>query len=323
MGQHPRLVKGVINGAISGALWGLLFIIPQILHDFSPLQIATSRYLVYGAIAAALLWPRRAQLRKQLTRKDWWVLVQLGIYGNIVYYILLSIGVQYAGTAPTSLIIGLIPVTVTLIGSREDKSVSLKALAAPVLLCVVGVLLVGMNSLAGDGEIPGATAKAAWGLLAATGSMISWTIYSVKNSHWLMRRPDLSAMDGALLIGIMAGLFSLVLAPAAFLMGSGDVEHRPVDWGRFWFVGLMAGVLCSVFANNYWNKAARQLPMTLIGQMIVFETLFALLYAFIWEQRLPTLLEIGAIFALLGGVLWCARLHSQARQTAMGAATAE
>ena len=34
--------------------------------------------------------------------------------GNIVYYMLLALGVKFAGVAPTSLIIGILPITVTL-----------------------------------------------------------------------------------------------------------------------------------------------------------------------------------------------------------------
>jgi drug/metabolite transporter (DMT)-like permease len=45
--------------------------------------------------------------------------------------------------------------------------------------------------------------------------------------------------------------------------------------------------------------------------MIVFETLFALLYGFIWEQRLPTGLEWLAMALLIGGVLSCASAHRE------------
>jgi len=45
--------------------------------------------------------------------------------------------------------------------------------------------------------------------------------------------------------------------------------------------------------------------------MIVFETLFALVYGFVYLQRLPTLLEAGAIVLLLGGVCASVARHSQ------------
>jgi drug/metabolite transporter (DMT)-like permease len=47
------------------------------------------------------------------------------------------------------------------------------------------------------------------------------------------------------------------------------------------------------------------------GQMIVFETLFALLYGFLWEGRWPTGLEWLAMGLLIAGVLSCASAHRE------------
>jgi hypothetical protein len=44
--------------------------------------------------------------------------------------------------------------------------------------------------------------------------------------------------------------------------------------------------------------------------MIAFETLFALLYAFVYDARLPRLPEILAIVLLLAGVSWSVRQHA-------------
>ena len=49
--------------------------------------------------------------------------------------------------------------------------------------------------------------------------------------------------------------------------------------------------------------------------MIVFETVFALLYAFLWEQRWPRLLEALAIACLLAGVYGCTAAHVERRPT--------
>jgi drug/metabolite transporter (DMT)-like permease len=70
-------------------------------------------------------------------------------------------------------------------------------------------------------------------------------------------------------------------------------------------------ILCSVVGNALWNHASRLLPLTMTGQMIVFETLFALLYGFIWEERLPTGLEWLAMALLIAGVLSCASAHRE------------
>jgi len=59
------------------------------------------------------------------------------------------------------------------------------------------------------------------------------------------------------------------------------------------FLSVIAGLalIASIIGNAFWNQASRLLPLTLVGQMILFETLFALLYGFVWEWRWPGTLE--------------------------------
>ncbi len=73
------------------------------------------------------------------------------------------------------------------------------------------------------------------------------------------------------------------------------------DWLALAWLGLTG--------NGLWNSASRRLPLTMTGQLVVFETVFALIYSFAYEDRWPTFLEAGAIAALLGGVWWCAASH--------------
>ncbi|MNY61240.1 hypothetical protein D3C86_1979010 [compost metagenome] len=54
---------------------------------------------------------------------------------------------------------------------------------------------------------------------------------------------------------------------------------------------------------------SRLLPLTLVGQMILFETIFALFYGLLWEQRLPTLAEMAALVCVVLGVLSCLAAH--------------
>jgi hypothetical protein len=51
------------------------------------------------------------------------------------------------------------------------------------------------------------------------------------------------------------------------------------------------------------------LPMTLSGQLIVSETLFALIYGFILAGQLPTALEIAAMVCFFVGVMQAIRAH--------------
>jgi drug/metabolite transporter (DMT)-like permease len=184
---------------------------------------------------------------------------------------------------------------------------------------VVGVVLVATQTLHGAGAAGGEVGTRAAGLLCATGALVSWAAYSIVNAHWLSRRPDISGGDWSLLTGVVTGALALLLALPAFALDS--APHQGGDWGRFWAVAALMAVFSSVIGNACWNRASRLLPLTLVGQMIVFETLFALLYGFAWQRRLPTVLELLAIACLLGGVLWCASAHVERRRPQAPAAT--
>jgi drug/metabolite transporter (DMT)-like permease len=58
----------------------------------------------------------------------------------------------------------------------------------------------------------------------------------------------------------------------------------------------------SIVGNSLWNTASRKLPLTLSGQVIVSETVFALLYGFAYEMRWPHGLEVLATILLVSGV---------------------
>ena len=68
-------------------------------------------------------------------------------------------------------------------------------------------------------------------------------------------------------------------------------------------IGLFAswlGTLC-------WNEASQRLPPTLSGQLIVFETLAALSYAFVLRGEGPRPETLAGIALLVAGVIRAVR----------------
>ncbi|GGX93035.1 EamA family transporter [Massilia dura] len=294
--------RGIAAGIAAGALWGLIFLAPELAPGFAPMQLSAGRYLAYGIIAAVLVAPSWNALRQRLGRAEWRALVWLGLAGNIVYYVLLAAAVQSGGVAMASLVIGLAPIAVTLAGSRDRHAVPLRRLAPSLALSAAGLACIGWDALSapGTGSLPG--------LLCALGALVSWTLYVVGNSRVLARITTVSAREWSLLTGVVTGIEALVLAVPAFLLADG--MHDSAAWWKF--VGIVGAVamLCSVLGNALWNHASRALPLALAGQMIVFETLFGLLYGFLWEGRWPTMSESAAMVLLTGGVVCCAAAHA-------------
>ena len=302
--MNRNLLLGMGAGLAAGALWGLVFIAPKLMGDFAPPQIAATRYLIYGLIALPLLIPGWRDLNAKLSRRDWVALAWLGLSGNIVYYICLAVAVQFAGPAPASLIVGMLPVVITLVGVRDAGAVPLKPLLPSLFLAVIGVALISFQSVA---LAPGGWQRQALGLLAACGALACWAIYAVFNTRAIARLPSVSSQDWSLLLGLVTAIECVALALPAFLLW--PFAHEPDAWLRFLGVSTGIAILASVIGNGLWNSASRRLPLTMTGQLVVFETLFALVYSFAFEHRWPTRIELAAIGALLAGVWWCAALH--------------
>lgn len=305
MSDSRSLLVGVMCGMAAGALWGLVFLAPELVHAFSPLELTIGRYLFYGLAAAALVAPRWRKLVSRLGRREWLALAWLGFAGNTLYYVLLSGAVQLGGIATTSLVIGFMPVAVTIIGSRDHDAVPLRRLLPSLLFCTGGAVCIGWQALAAP--VPDAVTGQLTGLLCAVGALASWTSYAVGNSRWLARLEHVSVHDWNLLTGVATGAQALVLIPVALILSTN--HHHAGAWAQFAAVSAGVALLASIVGNALWNRMSRLLPLTLVGQMILFETVFALLYGFLWERRLPTLLEAAALMLVVLSVLSCITAH--------------
>lgn len=303
--SHRDKLTGVLCGIGAGALWGLVFLAPELAGTFNPLQLTVGRYLCYGLIAAALIAPRWRSLLRQVSRRHWLELTGLAFAGNTLYYIFLASAVQHSGIATTSLIIGFLPVVITIIGSRDRGAVPLARLLPSLLLGAGGVVCISWQALSTSPT--GSIGERTIGLLCALGALVSWTAYAVGNARCLAKLERVSVRDWGLLLGVATGAQSIVLIPLALV--AGDLDQHLDEWIRLGVVSVGLAVVASIIGTALWNKMSHLLPLTLVGQMILFETLFALLYGFLWEARLPTLLEIVALVSVVLSVLSCLAAH--------------
>ncbi|WP_419198208.1 DMT family transporter [Novosphingobium resinovorum] len=300
--------SGVLSGMGAGALWGLVFLAPELVRGFGPLQLSIGRYLCYGAASAVLVAPRLRRVLAAVEPREWLSLAWLALAGNTLYYVFLSAAVQAGGVAMTSLVIGFLPVAVTVIGSRDRDAVPLARLAPSLLLCAGGAVCIGWQALAAPAS--GAAGSQAIGLACAIGALVSWTAFAIGNARCLART-RVSVHEWNLLTGLVTGAQALALLPLSLLLD--DWSRPPAEWLTFAGVSIGVALFASIVGNALWNRMSRLLPLTLVGQMILFETLFALLYGFAWEHRLPTPLELGAFALVVASVVSCISAHRRKR----------
>lgn len=310
------MMTGVLCGLLAGALWGLVFVAPRLLPAFTPWELSVGRYVCYGLIALVFLGPGLGRTLGRIDRHDLAAMVRQALAGNIVYYVLLAYGVQWAGIAPTSLIIGLLPLVVTLMGRRDHGAVPLHALRWPLLVVGLGMVCINVDVLthADASAAAQGLGPRMLGIACAVGALLCWSWYTVDNTRYLKQHAKFTGGQWSALYGLSSGVMALLIGGVGLaLFGSritgeaGAASGR--DWTVFWLVNAGLALGASMVGNQLWNIASRRVPVTLSGQLIIFETLFALLYGFVHGQQWPRPLEVAAMVLLVAGVAWAVRQH--------------
>ena len=323
-GASAPLVSGTLFALAAGLMWGLVFIGPLLLPEYPATLQSFGRYVAFGLIALPLGWFDRRGLR-QLTRADWLEALKLGLVGNVVYYLLLASAIQRAGGPLPTMIIGTLPVVIAITsnlrvagtGAGTEARLPWRRLLPSLALIAAGIALVNHVELQHLRADPQADrARYALGALLATGAVACWTWYPIRNAEWLRAHPDRSPRGWATAQGLATLPLALLgyAGTWAWQALSGDAFAMPFGPRALEFVALMfaIGLFASWLGTLCWNEASQRLPTTLSGQLIVFETLAALSYAFMLRGRTPQIETLAGVALLVAGVVWAVRMQPQA-----------
>jgi drug/metabolite transporter (DMT)-like permease len=101
------------------------------------------------------------------------------------------------------------------------------------------------------------------------------------------------------------GVISMIFMIPLLLLNSNPIEmlSRP-GAGAYLWIAAGLGIGSSWFANWLWNYCSARVPHSISGTLLVFETVFGLLYSFLFEKRWPLVHETVAIVFCLMGVIW-------------------
>lgn len=319
------MALGVLFALVAGAMWGLIFIGPILVPDYPGALLSVGRYLAFGLICLPLAWHDRKRLAA-LSRADWLEALKLAAVGNLIYYLFLSNAIQRIGVPVASLIIGMLPVVVSVCSNlryhERDGRFAWRALVPSLLMMLAGLFCVNVA------ELHGQVAAVDWshylgGIVLAMFSVACWTWYPMRNASWLRANPTKSPVTWATAQGLATLPLALVGYGVVWLQMAWTQPEFPMPLGPrpVEFVSLMAaiGLFCSWIGTLCWNQASQRFPTALAGQLIVFETLAALTYAFLLRQTFPPLLTLVGIILLIAGVLRSFRLKRTPVATGLSA----
>ena len=312
LARHNAMFSGTLFAAGAGLLWGLVFIAPTLLAQYPALLLSVGRYLAFGLVALPLALADRGRLA-ELGRADWIEAFKLAAVGNLLYYLCLSAAIQRAGGPLPTMIIGTLPVVIAVVaklGGHGGQGVPWRRMLPSLGLIGAGLVFVHRAETATAVAEP---TDFLWGVVLAIAAVACWTWYPLRNAAWLRAHADRSPRAWATAQGLATlplaalGYAMLWAWSALFGLGEGagggalDMPFGPTPW-RFIAMMFALGLLASWLGTLCWNEASQRLPPHLSGQLIVFETLAALAYAFVLRGQMPGPLVLAGAALLVAGV---------------------
>ena len=178
---------GVLFALAAGAMWGLIFIGPVLIPEYPAALQSVGRYLAFGLICLPLARQDRRRL-SALNRADWLEALKLAAIGNLLYYFFLSSAIQQIGVPISSMIIGVLPVVVTICSnisySHRDGKFARRDLLPSLALVLAGLVCVNLAELQGKTsgyDVPTYLSGIAFAFMAVA----CWTWYPMRNANWL------------------------------------------------------------------------------------------------------------------------------------------
>lgn len=287
-------------------IWGLAFVIPEYLHGTDPAVVALGRYFVYGALSAAILLTAARTIR--FAEIPWARAFLYAFIGHVGYYLLLVWAIAVGGVMVVAPIMATLPVTVAVVGNCMSRELSFRRLVLPLLLVLLGitVLRVHQDSQALLAGVP--VVDMMYGAVLAVVALALWTMYAVLNARYL-KRIRISSVVWAQAMGLCC-LVQVGMAVALWLLVHPE-SARPLQWAADYetvmsfLAGIVIlGVVLSWFATQVWNRVSRSLPVTVSGQLLVIQSLAAIVYSSWLDRKLPDAIELACVVLVVVGVVW-------------------
>jgi drug/metabolite transporter (DMT)-like permease len=222
------------------------------------------------------------------------------------------LSLRFASPAICTLILGISPITIAFYGNWKQKECSYRSLLLPSLMILLGLILVNTPAIGMRESV----FEYALGLICCAVSLAAWSWYAVANSLFLKTNPQVASGDWATLIGVSTLVWVAVFGVATMLFfgeqwDGGKYFVWDAPFIRFLIGGAILGLLCSWVGGFLWNRASTYLPVALVGQMTIFETIFGLIFVYMLEQRFPPQLEALGVLILFSAVLLGIRYQQQ------------
>lgn len=161
-----------LTALISSIIFGLSFLFTKkALSVASPIALVSFRFLTAFIIMTLLIVVKVIKVNYKNKPMGW--LLLLAFFEPVIYFIFETYGLQYTPSSIGGLMIALIPIAVTILGTYFlNERPSLKQMIF-IITSVAGVALIGVMGSSGD------SGGSLWGILLLFGAVLSAAFFSI------------------------------------------------------------------------------------------------------------------------------------------------
>jgi drug/metabolite transporter (DMT)-like permease len=293
--QRHRFLAMLLLSLVA-IIWGGSFIAARIaLRELSPVTLATTRFLLAGAIFVPVL------IAMPRFRAPWRSIPKLAGFGLLAvtfYFIFQYNGVARTSASLSAIVITISPLVVVLMSALFLHERLNRSQTVGIVLATAGALhLVARGSV----EVGGSDY---WlGILFLVLNVLAWGLYNILGKRALESQHPMT------LTAYMTILGALCLLP--FAAAEGGMAALATASSGAWLAIAYLVVFCSVIAYVAYNYALRILPASQAGVFQFLNPVAASLLAqLLLDEPLTLVAAIGGVMAIAGVYLANRSSHS-------------
>jgi drug/metabolite transporter (DMT)-like permease len=248
------------------------------------------RFAIAGLLMAPIVFKTSKDWRI-LTKKDWCILVLMALTGQVIFTVLLLLGLKRTSAVEAGIITSLTPAAMAAVSWMLLREKLNPRTILGIALAVLGVLAVN-GLLVPSG--PAAPTNHLWGNLLVLGAVMGEAFFL------LLRKTIPPSISSLTLSGLLSMLGFIMFLPLALWQAVGFDFSKPDlwDWGAIAYFGAVFTVVAYIL----WFRGVAQVKGTTAGAFsavmpvsaVILSTLF-LGETFTWTHALGILLVLGSI----------------------------
>lgn len=280
---------------IASFLWGTSFIAGKIAYNMlDPSLVVAFRYVLASIILLPVTLSFMRQKREDFSRKDFFMLVLLGILTYPLTSMLQFLGLSFTSASSATTIIGIEPVMIAIIGFLFFKERT-----SPIVFLLGIVALFGVALTVGVSALENVSFFGCFLVFLSTIVVSFWVQLSKK---------ILTKMSSNYYTALTIQLGTLFTLPIMlFLVRNWEIHYS--------FEGILAllylVVGCSIGAGWFWNKGLERSEASKSGLFLALEPVFGIILAVLILGEKLNFLSIIGIILVISSATVCMLLPKQ------------